>query len=75
MKIRPLHLKPPAPVCCQTIHEVDYEDELDVMMVCHTTHQPNALQGVVGLYDNASGRHLISVKLDEPWPDVSSSWT
>ena len=54
---------------------MDYEDELDVMMVCHTTHQPNALQGVVGLYDNASGRHLISVKLDEPWPDVSSSWT
>ncbi|KAK7490895.1 hypothetical protein BaRGS_00017767, partial [Batillaria attramentaria] len=56
---------------CLTIHEVDYEDELDVLMICTTVHQPDALHGTVGLYDNLTGRHLTSVTLDEPWPDYS----
>lgn len=55
----------------QTIHEVDYEDELDVMVICSTMHQSDSLCGKVGFYDNATGHHLTSFNLDEPWCDVS----
>ncbi|XP_025081974.1 DDB1- and CUL4-associated factor 17-like isoform X2 [Pomacea canaliculata] len=54
---------------CLTIHEVDYEDELDVMVICSTIHQSDSLCGKVGFYDNATGHHLTSFNLDEPWCD------
>ncbi|KAL8573097.1 hypothetical protein ACOMHN_027357 [Nucella lapillus] len=51
---------------CLSIGEVCYEDELDLMVVCSTLSVAHRFEGTVGLYHNATGRLLKSIRLDEP---------
>ena len=56
-------------VCFQLIHQVDYEDELDLMWISATYQSPN-LRGVVCFHDNRTGDLLREVEIQEKWEEV-----
>ncbi|XP_046362056.2 DDB1- and CUL4-associated factor 17-like [Haliotis rufescens] len=49
-----------------TIHDVDYENELDVLVVSAISHNPEGPVGHVGYYDNLTGELLREFSLEEP---------
>ncbi|XP_046559231.1 DDB1- and CUL4-associated factor 17-like [Haliotis rubra] len=49
-----------------TIHDVDYENELDVLVVSAVSHNPEGPVGHIGYYDNLTGELLREFSLEEP---------
>ncbi|XP_067658481.1 DDB1- and CUL4-associated factor 17-like [Haliotis asinina] len=49
-----------------TIHDVDYENELDVLIVSAVSHNPEGPVGHIGYYDNLTGKLLREFSLEEP---------
>ena len=57
----------------QLIHQVDYEDELDLMWISATYQSPK-LRGVVCFHDNDTGELIREVEIQERWEEVTISY-
>ncbi|XP_021353515.1 DDB1- and CUL4-associated factor 17-like isoform X1 [Mizuhopecten yessoensis] len=54
-----------------TIHNVDYEDDLDLLYTSAVYQDPEGTYNMVNLYHNTTGALLRAVRLEEPWQEVS----
>ncbi|ESO91170.1 hypothetical protein LOTGIDRAFT_153601 [Lottia gigantea] len=52
-----------------TIHDVDYENELDVLCINSVIKGTESSEGFLGIYDNYNGRLLREIKLLEPFSE------
>uniref|UniRef100_A0A8C4N3R2 Ddb1 and cul4 associated factor 17 n=1 Tax=Eptatretus burgeri TaxID=7764 RepID=A0A8C4N3R2_EPTBU len=57
----------------QTIQLVDYEDELDLIIVAVVSDAESSGDAVIHLHDNSTGQRLKSIPLQGPWDVVRSS--
>ena len=57
----------------EVVHSVDYEDELDILVILSSSSQSGVAKGKIGLYDNQSGCLLRSIAI-ENW-DENDIWS
>ena len=55
----------------QSIQLVDYEDDLDLLVVTAVHQEEDIFRGIMYLYDNETGKLLKEIKMTEPWLEVS----
>ncbi|XP_033764005.1 DDB1- and CUL4-associated factor 17-like isoform X2 [Pecten maximus] len=53
-----------------TIHNVDYEDDLDLLYTSAVYHDPEGTYNILNLYHNTTGALLRAIRLEEPWQEV-----
>ena len=56
----------------QSIQEVGYEDELDLLVITAVHQSDENLVGTVYLHNNATGEILKEITLEHPWNEVSA---
>ncbi|ELT91751.1 hypothetical protein CAPTEDRAFT_155434 [Capitella teleta] len=52
-----------------SLRHVDYEDDLDIILLTSVTSSNGSYQGRVSLHDNQTGRFLREIELDDPWAE------
>ena len=57
----------------QSIQTVDYENELELMVVTSVSPKEDGYEGYVHLHDNTTGKMLKHVCLEEPWAEVAKT--
>ena len=58
----------------QSIQTVDYENELEVMVLTSVMQGDNGYHGTVHLHDNQTGQLLKHITLEEPWAEVCKQY-
>ena len=57
----------------ETVQDVDYEDELDLLVVLQSNESENTPYGVIGLYDNQTGSLIHETIIDNWIQDADHS--
>ena len=55
----------------QLVQTVDYEEDLELLILTSVCRVGDTYEGTVHLYDNLTGRMVQKVVLTEPWKEVS----
>ena len=58
-------------ISLQPLQLVDYENDLDFLVVTEVHQEADIFKGTINLYNNETGEILKEITLKEPWLEVS----